>query len=114
MRRIARPNRLLLVLAALSVLGACRDGEPPLFPVDAAQGLGEQASPERGARLIAERGCTACHTVPGVRGPANDLLAALCEPVLGPLRRVLPVVGGLDFSPLVAIVGLQALRILLH
>ena len=50
---------------------------------------------------------------PGARSPANALLAALCEPVLGPLRRVLPVVGGLDFSPLVAIVGLQALRILI-
>ena len=50
---------------------------------------------------------------PGVRGPANALLASLCEPLLGPLRRVLPVVGGLDFSPLVAIVGLQALRILI-
>jgi YggT family protein len=33
--------------------------------------------------------------------------------VLRPLRRVLPVVGGLDLSPLVAIVGLTALRILL-
>jgi uncharacterized protein YggT (Ycf19 family) len=30
-----------------------------------------------------------------------------------PLRRVLPVVGGLDFSPLVAIIGLQALRLLI-
>jgi uncharacterized protein YggT (Ycf19 family) len=30
-----------------------------------------------------------------------------------PLRRVLPIVGGLDFSPLVAIIGLQALRILI-
>lgn len=50
---------------------------------------------------------------PGVRSPATGLLAALCEPVLGPLRRVLPVLGGIDFSPLVAIVGLQALRILI-
>lgn len=49
---------------------------------------------------------------PGVRSPANALLASLCEPVLAPLRRVLPAVGGIDFSPLVAIVGLQALRIL--
>lgn len=49
----------------------------------------------------------------GVRSPATALLAALCEPVLGPLRRVLPVLGGIDFSPLVAIVGLQALRILI-
>ena len=51
---------------------------------------------------------------PGVRSPATALLAALCEPVLRPLRRVLPVVGGIDFSPLVAILGLTALRILIH
>lgn len=50
---------------------------------------------------------------PGVRSPATALLATLCEPVLGPLRRVMPVLGGIDFSPLVAIVGLQALRILI-
>jgi YggT family protein len=50
---------------------------------------------------------------PGVRSPTTALLAALCEPVLGPLRRVLPALGGIDFSPLVAIVGLQALRILI-
>ena len=49
---------------------------------------------------------------PGVRSAATALLAALCEPVLEPLRRVLPVLGGIDFSPLVALVGLQALRIL--
>jgi YggT family protein len=48
----------------------------------------------------------------GVRSPATALLAALCEPVLGPLRRVLPALGGIDFSPFVALVGLQALRIL--
>ena len=50
---------------------------------------------------------------PGARSPATSLLVSLCEPLLRPLRRVLPVVGGLDFSPLVAIVGLTALRILL-
>jgi YggT family protein len=50
---------------------------------------------------------------PGVRSPATAMLATLCEPVLQPLRRVLPVVGGIDFSPLVAIVGLTALRILI-
>ncbi len=50
---------------------------------------------------------------PGARSPATALLAATCEPVLRPLRQVLPVVGGIDFSPLVAIVGLTALRILI-
>jgi YggT family protein len=52
--------------------------------------------------------------VPGARSPLTAMLDALCEPVLRPLRRVLPVVGGLDFSPLVAILGLTALRILLR
>lgn len=50
---------------------------------------------------------------PGTRSPATALLAALCEPLLRPLRQVLPIVGGIDFSPLVAIVGLTALRILI-
>jgi len=50
---------------------------------------------------------------PGARSPATALLASLCEPVLRPLRQVLPIVGGIDFSPLVAIVGLTALRILI-
>ena len=50
---------------------------------------------------------------PGARSPATALLASLCEPLLMPLRRVLPIVGGLDFSPLVAIVALQALRLLI-
>ena len=51
---------------------------------------------------------------PGVRSPATGLLAALCEPVLRPLRRVLPVIGGIDFSPLIAILALTALRILIR
>lgn len=51
---------------------------------------------------------------PGARSPATSLLASLCEPLLGPLRRLGLVVGGLDLSPLVAIVGLQALRLLIN
>jgi YggT family protein len=52
--------------------------------------------------------------VPGARSPVTAVLGALCDPVLRPIRRILPVVGGLDFSPLVAILGLTALRILLR
>ena len=50
---------------------------------------------------------------PGTYSPVVSLLASLCEPLLRPLRRVLPVLGGLDFSPLVALIGLQALLILI-
>lgn len=37
-------------------------------------------------------------------------LFAATEPVLGPLRRVLPPAGGMDFSPLVALVILEVVR----
>jgi len=50
---------------------------------------------------------------PGTYSPAVGLLSSLCNPLLGPVRRVLPAVGGLDFSPLVVIIGLQALKILI-
>jgi YggT family protein len=35
------------------------------------------------------------------------------DPVLGPIRRRLPETGGIDFSPLVVIIGLQVLLIVL-
>ncbi len=50
---------------------------------------------------------------PGGGQPINDLLYSLNEPVLGPLRRRLPTLSGLDFSPLVAIMLIQLLKILL-
>lgn len=40
-------------------------------------------------------------------------LKRLLEPVYGPIRRVLPQTGGLDLAPLVALVGLYAIRIVL-
>jgi YggT family protein len=50
---------------------------------------------------------------PGSYSPASALLSALCEPLLGPVRRRLPPAGGLDFSPLVVIIALQALKLLI-
>jgi YggT family protein len=35
--------------------------------------------------------------------------SALTEPVLTPIRRVLPSVGGLDFSPMVLLLGVRLL-----
>ena len=40
-------------------------------------------------------------------------LNRLLEPIYGPIRRVLPDMGGLDLAPLVVIVGIYALRIIL-
>jgi YggT family protein len=50
---------------------------------------------------------------PGGYNPAAALLDAIAAPVLGPVRRVVPPIGGLDLSPLVALVGLQVLKILI-
>jgi len=51
---------------------------------------------------------------PGARSPAALILDRLCEPLLRPLRRVIPSLGGLDFSPIFVLIGLQALQILLR
>ena len=37
----------------------------------------------------------------------------LLEPIYGPIRRVLPQMGGLDLAPLVALIAIYALRIIL-
>ncbi|WP_408609032.1 YggT family protein [Allopontixanthobacter sediminis] len=57
-----------------------------------------------------------------VINPSNEFLRqiynsinSLLEPVLNPIRRILPATGAIDFSPLVLIIGLQIImRILLE
>ncbi len=51
---------------------------------------------------------------PGAHSPFTSLLESLCEPVLAPIRRTLPAIGGLDLSPLWASIGIQVLLILLR
>jgi YggT family protein len=52
---------------------------------------------------------------------SNDFLMAfynsinrLLEPILRPIRNVLPQTGAIDFSPLVLIIALQIVMIVLH
>lgn len=45
--------------------------------------------------------------VPSLRGRWSEYLAMLVEPVLTPVRRVIPPMGGLDLSFLVVIIILQ-------
>lgn len=40
-------------------------------------------------------------------------LHAITEPILAPLSRIIPPVGGLDFSPLVALLLLQVLKMVI-
>jgi YggT family protein len=45
--------------------------------------------------------------IPSIRGRWTDYIAMLVEPVLVPVRRVIPPLGGLDLSFIVVIVVLQ-------
>lgn len=47
------------------------------------------------------------------RNPLVTITHALTEPVLAPIRRVLPPMAGLDFSPMVLLIALQILKGLL-
>ncbi len=47
------------------------------------------------------------------RSLISEVIARLCEPLLQPVRRVLPLMGGIDLSPLVLLVLLQVLSIAL-
>lgn len=40
-------------------------------------------------------------------------LNRLLEPLYGPIRRLLPDMGGLDLAPLIVLIGIYALRIIL-
>lgn len=45
--------------------------------------------------------------------PIIRLLDQITEPILAPIRKILPATGGFDFSPIIAIVLLELIRRLL-
>ncbi|PZP22061.1 MULTISPECIES: YggT family protein [Pseudomonas] len=49
---------------------------------------------------------------PGTRNPAAELVNQICEPLLSPIRRVLPNLGGLDLSPIFAFIALNLIDML--
>ncbi|MGR9106043.1 MAG: YggT family protein [Gammaproteobacteria bacterium] len=50
---------------------------------------------------------------PGTYNAATSLIYYLTEPLLRMVRRVIPPLGGIDFSPLVVLVALQLVKMLL-
>jgi YggT family protein len=50
---------------------------------------------------------------PGTYNAATSLVYYLTEPLLGMVRKAIPPLGGIDFSPLVALVGLQLVKMVL-
>ncbi len=51
---------------------------------------------------------------PGGYAPGVRLLAQLCEPILRPVRRIIPPIGQIDFSILWVSIAIGALLILLR
>ena len=47
------------------------------------------------------------------RSPGTEVFERLSAPVLAPLRRIVPLVGGVDLTPVIALVVLQVLAIVL-
>lgn len=47
---------------------------------------------------------------PDPYNPVSGILASLTAPILTPVRKHLPLMGGLDLSPIVAIIGLMFLK----
>lgn len=50
---------------------------------------------------------------PGGYNPIAEVLDRITDPLLRPVRRVIPLVGGIDLSPLAVLIGLQVLKMLL-
>jgi YggT family protein len=45
---------------------------------------------------------------PGTYSPVTQTLGNLTDPVLRPVRRIVPAIGGIDLSPLFVLIALQA------
>jgi YggT family protein len=50
---------------------------------------------------------------PDPRNPVSGLLSSLTQPILRPIRSRLPLMGGLDLSPVVALIGLTFIKLTL-
>ena len=51
---------------------------------------------------------------PQTHNPATALVTSMTDPILRPIRRYIPAIGGFDISPIFAIIGLGALGFLLQ
>lgn len=50
---------------------------------------------------------------PGAHSPVTAVIWSVTEPLMAPMRRLIPAVGGLDISPIFILIGVQALRMLI-
>jgi YggT family protein len=50
----------------------------------------------------------------GSYSPVQHLLASVCEPILSPVRRRIPPIGGLDLTPVWILIAIQALLLIVR
>jgi len=50
---------------------------------------------------------------PNGYNPAIGLIHSLTSPVMNPLRRIIPYAGGIDFTPMIAMVALYLAKMLI-
>ena len=60
--------------------------------------------------LILLRAISSWFASPDSDHPAIDLLKRLTDPVLEPIKKALPDTGGIDLSPLIALIGLELVK----
>lgn len=60
--------------------------------------------------LIILRAIVSWFAEPHSTHPAVETLKKLTDPVLEPVRSVLPVTGGVDLSPLIVLIGLELVK----
>lgn len=51
---------------------------------------------------------------PGMQTPVGRLLRDITEPIIGPIRQVMPRMGMIDISPIVALVLLRLVGVLIN
>ncbi|MBI2464343.1 YggT family protein [Candidatus Peregrinibacteria bacterium] len=63
--------------------------------------------------LIIARVLLSWFRAPGASGPIVRFIIETTEPILGTVRKIMPRTGVIDFSPIIALIGLQILERLL-
>ncbi len=50
---------------------------------------------------------------PGGYNPAAALIEQITDPIMRPVQRILPPIGGIDLSPIAVLIGLQVIKMLI-
>ncbi len=100
---------LLKLLQYATLLGMLGMGRWSVLPVLALLGVAKLAVSVATAMIIV----AAVLSWTGNRTAVHDVFERLCEPMLAPLRKRVPLVGGVDLSPLLLVVALQVVGMVL-